>query len=174
MEKILPFERSYWIIPGKLLAGEYPASINTTETKKKLDGLVATGIKTVISLTEAHEKNYDGIKLYDYTAHLASEGIETYRKPIKDLSVPTKDEMDEIISIIDKSLNENKPVYFHCWGGVGRTGTVLGCYLLHTQMATKKNVLDFIIYLKRSTSISHRESPETEEQRRFILDYKST
>ena len=172
MEKALPFERSYWIIPGKLLAGEYPASINETETNKKLDGLVAVGIKTVINLTEDHEKNRDGIKLYDYATQLKSLGIKTYRKPIRDISIPAKDEMDEILELIDNSLNENKPVYFHCWGGVGRTGTVLGCYLLHSQMANSKNVFDFITYLKRTTSISHRESPETEEQRRFILDYK--
>lgn len=172
MEKVLPFERSYWIIPGKLLAGEYPASIDETETKKKLDGLVAVGIKTVINLTENQEKNHDGIKLYDYTSQLKSFGIETYRKPIKDISVPAKDEMDEILELIDNSLKENKPVYFHCWGGVGRTGTVLGCYLLHSKMANRNNVFYFISYLKRSTSISHRESPETEEQRRFILDYK--
>ncbi len=172
MEKVLPFERSYWIIPGKLLAGEYPASINESETQKKLDSLVTVGIKTVINLTEDNEKNRDGIKLYDYTSQLKSFGIETHRKPIKDISIPAKNEMDDIIDLIDSSLNENKPVYFHCWGGVGRTGTVLGCYLLHSQMATKTNVFDFITHLKRTTSISHRESPETEEQRKFILNYK--
>lgn len=80
--------------------------------------------------------------------------------------------MDEIIELIDKSLNDNKPVYFHCWGGVGRTGTVLGCYLLHKNMATRENVFGIIDYLKRTTSISNRQSPETEEQRNFVLSYK--
>ena len=144
MEDILPFERSYWIIPGILLAGEYPASLNIEESYKKLDNLINVGIKTVINLTEENEKNRDGVKLYDYCSYLSSKGINIFRKSIKDFSVPTKDEMDEIIKLIESNLKENKPVYFHCWGGVGRTGTVLGCYLLHSQMANKNNVFNII------------------------------
>ena len=171
MEKILPFERSYWIIPGKLLAGEYPASANETEAHEKLDGLKRVGIKTVINLTEENEHNKYGEKLFDYSSYFTSLKIEVHRMPIKDISVPAKDEMDEIIELIDKSLNKDKPVYFHCWGGVGRTGTVLGCYLLHKNMTSRENVFDYIQYLKRTTSISNRKSPETEEQREFILNY---
>ena len=171
MKTTLPFERSYWVIPGKLMAGEYPAAPDETESYKKLDGLIRVGIKTVINLTEENERNQNGIKLFDYTTYLTSKGIEVHRKPIKDVSVPAKDEMDEIIELIEKSLMDNKPVYFHCWGGVGRTGTVLGCYLLHKKMAGKDNVFEVIDYLKRSTSISHRQSPETEEQKNFVISY---
>jgi ADP-ribosylglycohydrolase/protein-tyrosine phosphatase len=172
MEKLLPFERSYWIIPGKLLAGEYPAASDTIESNKKLEGLIQVGIKTVINLTEENEHNQNGIKLFDYTDYLTHAGIEVHRKPIKDISVPAKGEMYDIIELIDNSLKADKPVCFHCWGGVGRTGTVLGCYLLHTKMANKLNVFETINYLKRTTSISHRQSPETEEQRKFVLNYR--
>ena len=173
MENILPFERSYWIIPGKLLAGEYPAAPNLIESNQKLEGLVRVGIKTVINLTEENEQNRNGIKLFDYDSYLTLSEIEVHRKSIKDVSIPTKDRMDDIIELIDNELNEDKPVYFHCWGGVGRTGTVLGCYLLHSKMANKGNVFDVINYLKRTSSINHRQSPETEEQRDFVLNYKT-
>ncbi len=172
MEIALPFERSYWIIPGKLMAGEYPASTDFIESNKKLDGLIRVGIKTVINLTEENEQNQNGLKLFDYTDYLTHAGIEVLSKPIKDISVPTKGEMYEIIELIVNNLNTDKPVYFHCWGGVGRTGTVLGCYLLHSKMANKSNVFETINYLKRTTSISHRQSPETEEQRKFVLNYR--
>ena len=172
MQNNLPFERSYWVIPGQLMAGEYPAAPDETESFRKLDGLIRAGIKTVINLTEGHECNHNGIPLYDYAPFLTNHGIEVHRKPIRDVSVPAKDEMDVIIELIDRSLKDNKPVYFHCWGGVGRTGTVLGCYLLHKNMADKENVFDRINYLKRTTSISNRQSPETEEQRDFVLSYK--
>lgn len=172
MQNTLPFERSYWVIPGQLMAGEYPAAPDETESFRKLDGLIRAVIKTVINLTEEHERNYDGIPLYDYAPYLANHGIEVHRKAIRDVSVPAKDEMDAIIELIDRSLKDNKPVYFHCWGGVWRTGTVLGCYLLHKKMATKENVFEHINYLKRTTSISNRQSPETEEQRDFVLSYK--
>lgn len=172
MNNILPFERSYWIIPGKLIAGEYPASANLEESYRKLDGLFRVGIKSVINLTEENETNQHGVPLFNYEDHLTRLGMNVFRKPIKDLSIPTKDEMDEIINLIDKCLKENQPVYFHCWGGVGRTGTVLGCYLLQNNMATRENVFEVIDYLKRTTSINHRSSPETNEQKEFVVNYR--
>jgi ADP-ribosylglycohydrolase len=174
MNNIIPFERTYWIIPGKLLAGEYPASADLEESCQKLDGLYRIGIKAVINLTEENENNQHGIPLFNYEDYLTQLGIKVFRKPIKDVSIPTKDEMDDIIGLIDKCLIENQPVYFHCWGGVGRTGTVLGCYLLHNNMANRDNVFDFIDYLKRTTSISSRSSPETKEQKDFVVNYRRT
>ncbi len=173
IKNILPFERSYWIIPGKLLVGEYPSSVSEEERIEKLDGLIDVGIKTVINLTEDGEKNSKGIELYDYSLQFKSAGIEVHRKPIKDMSVPTNEEMDEILHLVENCLAQNNPVYFHCWGGVGRTGTVLGCYLLKSKMATIVNVFDYINYLKRTTSINNRLSPETKEQMDFVRNYSN-
>ncbi|GAP68303.1 dual specificity phosphatase, catalytic domain [Bacteroidales bacterium 6E] len=172
MEQTIPFERSYWVITGKLLAGEYPAAADREEAYRKLDGLVRAGIKTVVNLTEAHETNLHGIPLFDYGDYLTGFGIEVHRMPIKDVSVPSTNEMYTILDLIEKSINDDKPVYFHCWGGVGRTGTVLGCFLIHNKLATRENVFDVIDHLKRNTSISHRSSPETREQRDFVVNYR--
>jgi protein-tyrosine phosphatase len=35
--------------------------------------------------------------------------------------------MTTILDAIDESMTAGKPVYVHCWGGMGRTGTVIGC-----------------------------------------------
>jgi protein-tyrosine phosphatase len=168
---MLPFEKSYWVIPGELLAGAYPSSVSEAERLEILEGLLAAGIKTVINLTESGEINHQGIELYDYAPQFGSEGIEVHRKPIRDVDIPTNEEMDEILDLIEESLTNNKPVYFHCWGGVGRTGTVLGCYLLKTRMATPDNVFAHITHLKRNTPMHHRPSPETDEQMDFVRDY---
>jgi protein-tyrosine phosphatase len=67
----------------------------------------------------------------------------------------------------------NGGVYVHCWGGVGRTGTVVGCWLLRHGMATPDNVIETIRLLRRADPVrGHRPSPETPEQRRFILDWR--
>lgn len=171
MEVNKPFERSYWVVPGSVMAGEYPAAVSSAETKRKLEGLVDAGIKLVISLTEAGEQNRSGIELYDYSEDLKAMGVEAIRMPIQDLHIPSKEEMDNILERIEESLAAQKPVYFHCWGGVGRTGTVLGCYLLKNQLATKDNVFQTIDELKKDTSIRHRNSPETLAQRNFVLNY---
>ena len=81
--------------------------------------------------------------------------------------------MVEILDLIDKCNLENKIVYIHCWGGVGRTGTVVGCYLIRHNLANKNNVFETIDYLKRTTSISNRMSPETNQQKDFILSWNA-
>ena len=168
---MLPFERSYWVIPGKLLAGAYPSSVNEDDRLTILEGLLAAGIKTVINLTEAGERNVQGIELYDYSAQFRAEGIEVHRKPTRDVDIPTYEEMDEILDLIEESFAMNKPVYFHCWGGVGRTGTVLGCYLLKSRIAEPDHVIDHIDTLKKTSAMHGRQSPETDEQVDFVIEY---
>lgn len=168
---ILPFERSYWVIPNKLIVGEIPSAIEERETFQKLDGLIQTNVKLVINLMEEDEVNLEDKPFPDYFQYLNERGVETIRIPIEDMYIPTKETMHEILNIINKITKENKIVYVHCWGGIGRTGTVVGCFLKQFQMAYNHNVFEFIDYLKRTTSIAQRLSPETEEQRNFILNW---
>ena len=56
----VPFPRSYWIIPGRLLAGEFPGAKDPREADQKLKSLFGTGIRHVINLTEAHEIDHSG------------------------------------------------------------------------------------------------------------------
>ncbi len=167
----IPFERSYWILPNKLLAGEVPTHLTPEQTYAKLDALLAIGVDVVINLMEADEMNAQGISFFDYSDYLKQFNVTMYRMPIVDLSVPTVETMRQILQLIDANLKADKTVYFHCWGGVGRTGTVLGCYLKQFGFASNQNVFELIHYLKRTTSINDRNSPETNEQREFVLNW---
>lgn len=40
----IPFPRSYWVVPGLLLAGEYPGSKDRQEATQKIRGLLKCGI----------------------------------------------------------------------------------------------------------------------------------
>jgi protein-tyrosine phosphatase len=56
--------------------------------------------------------------------------MPTQRFPIPDVSVPrAAADLDEILLTIDRRIREGGTVYLHCWGGVGRTGLVLACWL---------------------------------------------
>jgi protein-tyrosine phosphatase len=90
--------------------------------------------------------------------------------PIKDLLVPMERHMTRILNQIDLCIKHGKPVYVHCLGGIGRTGSVVGCYLVHHGLATGKNVLDMIRDLQKDTENSGRESPETREQRQMVVE----
>ena len=38
--------------------------------------------------------------------------------------------MTRILDDVDAALADGGAVYVHCWGGIGRTGTVVGCWLV--------------------------------------------
>lgn len=168
---MLPFERSYWVLPNRFIVGEIPASMKEDETIAKLNGLIQVNVNVVINLMEEDEKNYENKSFYDYAPYLNKHNVETHRIPVKDLSIPTIETMKKILSIVQDSIRQKKVVYLHCWGGVGRTGTAVGCFLLNNSLASKDNVLETINYLKRTTSIDKRQSPETEEQRKFLMEW---
>ena len=76
------------------------------------------------------------IELVPYEAILSEEARNssinaTYQRfPIRDNSVPRdSDHLAEILFAIDRRIREGGAVYLHCWGGVGRTGLVVACWL---------------------------------------------
>ncbi|MHB8974455.1 MAG: protein-tyrosine phosphatase family protein [Pirellulaceae bacterium] len=97
----------------------------------------------------------------------------TIRYSIPDVLVPPPQLMSEILDHIDRSLQANRPVYVHCWGGIGRTGTVIGCWLLRQGLATRDSVLPTLAQLRQhDMERGHRVSPETEAQRQFVLNWR--
>ena len=67
----VPFPRSYWVIPGLLLAGEYPGAKEQKEAEQKLSGLLDAGIRQIINLMEPDETDHDGqpFNLYENVSH---------------------------------------------------------------------------------------------------------
>lgn len=177
MNSIIPFERSYWVLPNKLLAGEIPSAKTESSKLEKIQGLLNCNIDVVINLMEEIEVDYKDEIIEDYSPILIKEAaklnrkVEVFRFAIEDLSLPTEQQMSNIIDFIDDRIANGHKVYVHCWGGVGRTGTVIGCYLIRHGYAKPDNVIETINYLKRTTSISERDSPETEEQIQFVLGW---
>jgi protein-tyrosine phosphatase len=81
--------------------------------------------------------------------------------------------MRTILDAIDRSLAASRPVYVHCFGGVGRTGTVVCCWLLRHKLATAANVFDVLRQLRLADHVTAgRKAPETNEQERFVLNWK--
>lgn len=165
-QNALPPKRgTYWVAEGRLLAGPYPGASDAT-----VRPLLDTGITTFLNLMEPDARNHDGDLFTSYEAAIAPTAT-IVRRPIVDMSIPTKAEMVAILDVIDAGL-ENGGVYMHCWGGVGRTGTVVGCWLLCHGLATPDNVIEVIANLRRADPLrGHRASPETPEQRRFIVEW---
>jgi hypothetical protein len=167
--------RSYPVIPNHLYAGEIPSSINDHEFQLKIQYLKELGITHIINLTEINEQNFKGIPLRKYTDYaemqFSMSGMELncFRFPIKDLDIPTITHMRTVINAINEAIHEGGKVYVHCWGGIGRTGTVIGCYLIEHGILLNHTAVPFIEFLKRNTAIKNRQSPETTDQVNYIL-----
>jgi ADP-ribosylglycohydrolase len=147
-------------------AGAYPSTYprSAEGTKATLDWLVAQRVGVIIDLTTPDDKLPEYCDLV--TAHAPS--ITYLRFPIRDISIPSEPLMLAILDAMSAAVAAGKRVYVHCWGGVGRTGTVIGCwYVRHgatgdEALARIKSVRDGI----------ERESPETEEQRAFVKAWR--
>ena len=88
------------------------------------------------------------------------------------MAVPSRGEMTGILNEIDGVITAERPVYVHCWGGKGRTGTVVGCYLARHAFASGERVLEMIRELRASVPGGGYDSPETERQREMVRSWR--
>lgn len=159
---------AYWVEPGRIMAGPYPGSPEAAEVPAKLAALLDAGVGTFIDLTEEHE-HLDPYA--DVAARVAAErGVRVVHRrfAIRDVSIPTVGLMRETLAAIREATAAGAIPYIHCWGGVGRTGTVVGCLLIEDGVPPG-DVIARIRELRAATMRAPKPSPETAEQERFVL-----
>ena len=165
-----PMANTYWVVPGRFAAGEYPGDWDRDEAGRRLRTLLRAGIDHFIDLTRPN----DGLKPYGQVAaeQARVEGVEFRREhhPIVDMSVPRRPgEMTAILDAIDDAMADGRTVYVHCWGGIGRTGTVVGCWLVrhgYTGGGALDQVAEWWQHVEKSWRVSR--SPQTDEQRAYV------
>ena len=167
----LPFENTYWVVEGKLLAGMYPGGFSDTNILNRMKKLSDLGIKSIINLTDEDEEINYFTMIYSNKCEKSEEiycrELLHTRFRIKDMDIPSKELMKDILDKIDEDISNGHPIYLHCIGGTGRTGTVVGCYMIRHNIVGKNEVFEKIHLLRGDG----KESPETEEQRQFVLNW---
>jgi protein tyrosine/serine phosphatase len=166
-----PIRASYWVIQGELLAGAYPSAYDDAEARSKLGLFLDAGIRTFVDLTEETEplRDYDDV----LESVSAERGIscKRLRFGVRDRDVPTQDLLAKIVATIRDEIAAGRPVYVHCWGGIGRTGTIIGCWLVEAGLSGEE-AIQKIVDLRRAAGDRPWQSPETEAQRRCICEWK--
>ena len=166
-----PIPDSYWLIEGQLLAGEYPGAADEDEARRKLEAILGAGIRSFIDLTETTDplEPYEPI-LTELAGELGLD-VRYQRLAIRDMSVPTTEVMATILTTIESELAAGRPVYFHCWGGIGRTGTVAACWFVG-QGHSCDEAFAMLKELRAPTPDAWKESPQTETQKAFVRSWR--
>ena len=136
-----------WVIDGKLAGHEGPSS------EQDLIWLRRQGVLALVRLVEWKKAEVD-------TDQVRKLGMCDYHEPIPDLGVPNPEQIERIIRFIDASILAGRPVGVSCKFGLGRTGTILACYLV--RHGFDANVAIDEIRKKRPGSI------ETKEQENVV------
>ena len=181
---VKPFDRSFTIIPDCLWGGAYPGSRDPAVMHENLKGLTSRRVGAIINLMEEGEIDHDGKPFVPYEEAIYTlaqqRGYKNkdyplrIRMPIPDVGVVSPEVMEKYLNRINWCLRY-VPVFIHCWGGRGRTGTVMGCLLANLGMVTGEEALIVIKRLREASQDpkAHLPAPETKEQRDMVRNWTS-
>ena len=103
-----------WLVDGRLLGCSYPRG------ERAMRALARQGVSLLVNLHErAHEP-----------ARLARHSITETHLPVADFTAPSPEQLEHGVAAIREALGAGKRVAVHCGWGLGRTGTLLACYLV--------------------------------------------
>jgi protein-tyrosine phosphatase len=151
-----PTPESNWVIPNVLLVGAFPASQDDDETFLLISEILKLGINKFVCLqqeyretgvTEAMWRGGHGLRPYfeDVKKIVANKSkFDAFRGvkicnsselsfvhfPIRDCGITDDSAVLKLCRQLVKAISEGAVLYLHCWGGHGRTGTVV-CIMLY-------------------------------------------
>lgn len=171
-----PIPNSYTIPGTRLTAGEYPGSKKPAEVEARLAAFLDAGVSTFIDLTTPADR----LEPYEHLLRRIAGGMRVERLsfPIRDVSITDDDHMRQILDAIDSELEADRTVYVHCWGGAGRTGIVIGCWLVRHGRSGDEALAEVSRLFQQMTPeklAGHGNgSPETGEQRDMVRRWKDS
>ena len=138
-----------WLIEGKLAGSAIPTS------KDEIKWMQEEGVKSIVTIREEPLDE-------DWTA-----GMNYLHVLSDDMGVPSFDDLKSSVDYIHKKIQNKEPVMVHCLAGLGRTGTILACYLIKYE---KMSAIDAIQHVreKRHGSI------QSFVQEEMIFQYEKT
>jgi len=136
-----PTGESNWVIRNFLIAGAFPAAKSDDDTNALLNKILDANIDTFVCLQAEYNNNTYGsqyicrpyyediLKIFKNKGKDPSSIIFEHC-PIVDCKITNDETVIILAKKIVKMMEEGRKIYLHCWGGHGRTGTLV-CIILH-------------------------------------------
>ena len=126
----------YSFLDGMIIGSEDPSVFgNGCDTAKEL--CCRYSIKHMVTLTPEYE---------DFEI----KGLKRYHIPMYD--IPSRQDMQQLLKIMDNALSRNEAIWVHCKQGIDRTGCVIGAYLAHKGLNPEEVIEELLAKFKKRLS----------------------
>ncbi|KAL3153369.1 hypothetical protein ABBQ38_011709 [Trebouxia sp. C0009 RCD-2024] len=153
-----------WVVRGQVLAGAYPASTDDKETDKILTILLERGIEVFVCLQAEVSLNIPecmwragrGLRPYikdaqriltrarlNGSARITQSKLNFLHLAIIDGSITTDSAISRLAEDCCDRVRAGEKLYIHCWGGHGRTGTLVALMLARLYDLTCADALKY-------------------------------
>jgi atypical dual specificity phosphatase len=113
--------RVTWLDGDNLAACRFPRSDSA------LHELADSGVRLLINL---HEQPHAPERMARY-------GMTELHLPVPDFTPPTPEQLELGVDAIQNAINNGTRVAVHCGAGLGRTGTLVACYLVRRGLSAE-------------------------------------
>lgn len=151
-----------WVINNQLAGSGLPLTFD------QFMWLVNHGIGTIVTVRELplplEWLSVDDIKASDSKGRTTKK-LNYLHLRVEDYHSPSIEEIESTVKFIENEIEGKRAVLVHCAAGKGRTGTILGAYLLKKENLSAKEAITRIRNLRPG-------SIQTDSQENSLFEYE--
>lgn len=169
---------SHYPVQPALFAGEYPGHEDPRVARVRLQELAALGIRTYVDLTTEEDRALGLLPYDDHFEDLPGPALpERHSFAIPDMGIPSDPSvMRGALDLLHREVAAGRSCYVHCWGGIGRTGTVIACWLRENGWDAEAALAEvqrlYSQHMDPAKQARYPRSPQQASQIRYVKEWR--